>query len=120
MDDKTKQFEEDLTLVKIDVAVMRANYMRREEGEQLKTSIEGVKATVKNLEVSVENLEGSLENVKTSVEEVKISVEGIKTSIEALRGEMYRVIAAQTWKLIGICVVIASAINVASRYPFGR
>ena len=79
------------------------------EGEQLRISAEGLKTSLESLEVSVD-----------SVEELKTSVEGIKTSIEALRGEMYRVIAAQTWKLIGICLVIASAINVASRYPFGR
>ena len=90
------------------------------EGEQLRISAEGLKTSLESLEVSVESLKSSVEGLKVSVEELKTSVEGIKTSIEALRGEMYRVIAAQTWKLIGICVVIASAINVASRYPFGR
>lgn len=95
MDDENQRFEADLTSVKIDVAVIRSNYMRREEGEMLKASVEEVKT-------KVEGLEGA--------------VADIKTSIEALRAEMYRVIAMQTWKLVGICVLIAGAINVASRY----
>ena len=99
MNHDSRSFEDDLSSLKADVAVIRSNYVTKavlqEVRVELKTEIQAVKAAL-----------------KADIYGLKQDFDGLRIEMVNLRSDLLDAISAQTWKLVGF----ASALVIASHF----
>jgi ERCC4-related helicase len=92
MNSDARSFEDDLSALKADVAVIRSNYVTKSDLQ----------------EVRIE-LKEEIGELRQEIGELRLEV---LTEIAALRTELHKAMNAQTWRLVGF----ASALVVASHF----
>lgn len=98
MNSEPRSVEDDLTTLKIDVAVMRSNYATKSDLQDLRLE---QRSDLQELRV-----------------EHKSDYHELKLQIERLRVELHNALRAQIWKLGGLLAAIYAAGHVATRFGY--
>jgi ABC-type metal ion transport system substrate-binding protein len=100
MNSDARSFEEDLSLLKADVAVIRSNYVTKADLQEVRTEMSLLKADVA---------------VIRSNHVTKADLQEVRTEIADLRAELHKAINGQTWRLIGFASALVLASHFAAR-----
>jgi hypothetical protein len=113
MNHDSRSFEDDLSSLKADVAVIRSNYVTKAELQavriELKTEIQEGRLLAKAIEA---NVLGRLDALKM---ELKEDISRLRTDNEKLRSELHATLYGQTWRIIGAISALVVAVYFLAR-----
>jgi hypothetical protein len=145
MNHDSRSFEDDLSLLKADVAVIRSNYVTKADLQEvrieLKSEIQAVRSELKSeiqavrsdLKADIETVRAELGSGKSESKQDKavlrqdlIELRGdTQANFEKSRAEMHAMgekysaaIAAQTWEIVGFAAALVVASHLAARAGF--
>jgi ERCC4-related helicase len=115
MNHDSRSFEDDLSSLKADVAVMRSNYVTQAELQSvrvdLKAEIQGVRVEVKDVAAQfLSRLDGVKIELKGDINEQKVESEKLRTEMQAIRAEFHRSLGIQTRLIIGSAATLVAAV----------
>lgn len=104
MNDDTRQFEERLSAMQLDLAVIRSNYVTREEAEAIKGALETNRL--------------GLENLQKLQDRTWAAIEDLRRATEKLRDEMHREQKAVVRKMMGFVTVLIGGVHILGRFGY--
>ena len=123
MNHDSRSFEDELSSVKADVAVIRSNYVTKADLQDvrigLQSEIHAVRSELKaDIHAVRSELKADIQAVRTDLKEeisgLKLEVRGdferLRGEIQAVRAEFYKALDAQTWKFIGSAAALVTAV----------
>ena len=113
MNHDSRSFEDDLTSLKADVAVIRSNYVTKADLQdlriELKTEIQDVRSELKS---EIQDVRTEIQAVRT---ELKLDIEKLRVELHIMGENFHRALHAQTWKMYGFGVVLVTAVHFVTR-----
>jgi multidrug resistance efflux pump len=113
MNHDSRSFEDELSSLKADVAVIRSNYVTKADLQAVRHELQDIrlelKAEIQNARLEIKDTAANCLNRLNDVQtELKSNINGLRIDNEQLRGEMHAVLEqvqtslnAQTWRIIG-------------------
>jgi chromosome segregation ATPase len=128
MNSGAHSFEEDLSAVKTDVAVMRSNYVNRSDLQEarleLKEEIQSLRSELKaEIQALRSELRGEIQALRSELKgeiqalrsELKGDIQSVRLEVEGLRAEIHKALLVQTWRMYGFGVVLVTAVHFVTR-----
>lgn len=104
MNDESRQFEERLTAMQIDIAVIRSNYVTREDAQAIKGALE---ARLDAHGISLENLQKSQDHIWAAIEDLRHAIDKLRREQNAL-----------VWKIMGFVTILIGGVHILDRYGY--
>lgn len=95
MNSDARSFEDELSALKADVAVIRANYVTKADLQEVRLEIKG-----------------EIQSLRT---ELKGDIQSVRLEIEALRTELHKALHAQTLRMYAFGIVLVTAVHFVTR-----
>jgi uncharacterized protein involved in exopolysaccharide biosynthesis len=105
MNHDSSSFEDELSSVKADVAVIRSDCVTKADLQEVRIELKAETQAVKS------ELKADISALKENIDNLRIEVAGIRT-------ELHKAISAQTWKLVGFASALVVAAHFASRVGY--
>jgi uncharacterized protein involved in exopolysaccharide biosynthesis len=135
MNHDSRSFEDDLSSVKADLAVIRSNYATKEDLQELRIELKGeihalqtelkgdiqalrteLKGDVQALRTELKTEIGGLgAELRADISGLRIEIEKLRTEMQAMRADFHKALHAQTWKMYGFGVVMVAAVHFVTR-----
>lgn len=114
MNHDSRSFEDDLSSLKADVAVMRSNYVTKAELQtvriDLKAEIQEARREARDIAAqSFDRLDGVRIEFKEDITGLKVESERLRTEMQAIRAEFHRSLGIQTRLIIGSAATLVAA-----------
>ncbi|MFS2007882.1 hypothetical protein ACEN9F_30155 [Duganella sp. CT11-25] len=86
--------------------------------EALRVAVSSVRNGVETLQKTEEKQQESIVLIQTDVAAIKVGLShcATKAEVEMVRADLYKTLAAQTWKLFTLILVLGSALTTAVYY----
>lgn len=126
MNHDSRSFEDDLSSLKADVAVIRSNYVTKADLQEvrvelkgevqavrtdLKPEIQGVRLEIKDISAEfLSRLDGVKIELKEDISGLKVESEKLRTEMQAIRAEFHRSLGIQTRVMIGSAATLVAAV----------
>jgi chaperonin cofactor prefoldin len=91
MNHDSRSFEDELSSVKADVAVIRSNYVTKADLQEVRIELKG------------------------EIQVLRLEIEKLRTEMQEMRAEFHKALHAQTWKMYGFGVVMVTAVHFVTR-----
>jgi hypothetical protein len=102
MNHDSRSFEDDLTSLKADVAVIRSNYVTKADLQELRIELKS----------EIQDVRTEIQAVRT---ELKLDIEKLRVELHIMGENFHRALHAQTWKMYGFGVVLVTAVHFVTR-----
>lgn len=113
MNHDSRSFEDDLSSLKADVAVIRSNYATKADLHELRTELKG---EIHALRAASEGRTDALGvDLRAEIASVRLEMEKLRVDMQELRADIYQALNAQTWKIFGFGVVLVTAVHFVTR-----
>ncbi|WP_426176235.1 hypothetical protein [Massilia sp. TWR1-2-2] len=113
MNHDSRSFEDDLSSLKADVAVVRSNYVTKADLQEvrleLKTEIQDRRLELRTVESKI------LSRLETDISALRIDNEKLRTEMHAMIAQVQTSLNAQTWRIIGIVSLLVLAVYLLAR-----
>jgi ERCC4-related helicase len=115
MNHDSRSFEDDLSSLKADVAVIRSNYVAKADLQavriELMAEIQDVRLEVKDVAAQfLSRLDGVRIELKEDLAGQKVESEKLRTEMQAIRAEFHRSLGIQTRVMIGSAATLVAAV----------
>ena len=109
MNHDSRSFEDDLSSLKADVAVIRSNIVTKEHLQKFRIEMEG---EIQGLRTE---LRGDKQSLRSDLGELRLEIEKFRTEIQKARAEFYEILNAQTWKMYWFGVAFVTAVYLLTK-----
>ncbi|MDQ2987481.1 MAG: hypothetical protein M3R60_00075 [Pseudomonadota bacterium] len=113
MNHDSRSFEDDLSSLKADVAVIRSNYATKADLQELRTELSG------EIHASRAASEGKTDalgiDLRAEIAGVRLEMEKLRVEMQKMRADVFQALHAQTWKMFGFGVVLVTAVHFVTR-----
>lgn len=111
MNHDSRSFEDDLSSLKADVAVIRSNYVTKAELQEARGEIQGVRLEVKDVSAEfLSRLDGAKIELKEDISGLKVESEKLRTEMQTIRAEFHLSLGIQTRLMIGSAATLVAAV----------
>lgn len=109
MNHDSRSFEDDLSSLKADVAVIRSNSATKEDLQRLRIE---VKEEIQGLRTE---LKGDSLTLRSTLGDLRVEIEKFRTEVQKTRAEFYENLNARTWKMYWFGIAIVTAIYLLTK-----
>jgi predicted RNase H-like nuclease (RuvC/YqgF family) len=109
MSHDSRSFEDELSSVKADVAIIRSNYVTKADLQEVRIEL---KTEIQTVRTELGDVKSEL---KRDISQLRVDIEKLRTEMQEMRAEFHKALHAQTWEMYGFGVVLVTAVHFATR-----
>ena len=113
MNHDSRSFEDDLSALKADVAVIRSNYATKEDLQALRTELKSEISSSRS--TSDSKTDGLGVELRAELNSLRLELEKLRVEIQAMGAEFHKALNAQTWKMYGFFAILVTAVHFVTR-----
>lgn len=113
MNNDSRSFEDQLSSLKEDVAVIRSNYVTKADLQEVRIELKGeIQAARTELQTGNNKLGTEF---RAEISELRLEIEKLRVEMRKFGADIQTSLQAQTWKMYGFGAVLVTAVHFVTR-----